>query len=304
MRSGLLAVGLVAGLASAAHADVDIEKGDAAFAEAQKLKDKGELDEACAKFRDSLSYNPNAVGTLLNVAICDQQHGRIGSALKRFTEVRDRAKEASLTEFVKLAEQHISEISNEVPSLKVALAERTDDTKLVVNDEVVLVKPDGTATIPVDPGSVTVIVSRPGHIPFEQKLDVQKGQHPEVNVGKLRLPVTNNGRRRIGQILTIGGVGLAATGLGLGLWAWHSYKDNVKHCGAEQPDGYHCQDPYYSDSNTAVTVGSVGSYVGGAGLVVAGIGAYLWFFGPHDERLAFVPQLDPEHAGIVAFGRF
>jgi len=125
-----------------------------------------------------------------------------------------------------------------------------------------------------------------------------------VHVGKLRLPVTNNGRKRIGQILTIGGVGLAGVGLGLGVWAWRSYKSNVSHCGTELPDGYHCPDPYYSDSNTAITIGSVGSYVGGAGLVVAGIGAYLWLFGPHDERLAFMPQLDPEHAGIVALGRF
>lgn len=305
MRTGLLAVGLVVVSVSGAWADVDIEKGDAAFAEAQKLNDAGQLDQACAKFKDALSYNPNAVGTLLRVAICDQQVGRIGSALKRFTEVRDRAKEANLVEFVKLAEQHIAEISADVPSLKVSIVERTNDTKLVVNDEVVLIKPDGSASIPVDPGAVTMIVSRPGHIPFEQKLEVTKGQHPEVRVDKLRLPVTvNRGRKRVGQILTIGGVGLAATGLGLGIWAWRSYKHNTSFCGAQQSDGYHCADPYYSDANTAVTVGSVGTYVGSAGLVVAGIGAYLWFFGPHDERLAVAPQLDPEHAGIVAFGRF
>jgi tetratricopeptide (TPR) repeat protein len=307
MRLGLFAVGLVAWAAATAHADVDIAKADAAFDAGQKLKDAGQLDQACAKFKESLGFNPNAVGTMLNVALCEQQAGHIGSALKLFTEARDRGEEQNLGEHVKLAKQHIAEIAADVPFLAVSIVQRTDDTRLVVNDEVVTIKPDGTASTPIDPGLVTVIVSRPGRVPFEQKIDVKKGEHPVVRVERLKLPVTiNNGRRRVGQILTYGGAGLAVAGLGLALWAqndWHGYFDS----GACHVDAGHrnvCNSDVLDKTQRDYTLGTVGTGVIIGGVAVAGIGAYLWFFGPHDETLAFVPRLDPEQAGIVAIGRF
>jgi tetratricopeptide (TPR) repeat protein len=314
MRTGLLAVGLVVFAVATARADVDITKADATFDEGQKLKDAGKLDEACAKFKESLTYNPNAVGTMLNVALCQQQAGHIGSAMRLFTEARDRGKEQNLAEHVKLAEQHLAEIAADVPFLAVAIREPSTDTKLVVNDEVVPIKPDGSASIAVDPGLVTVIVQQPGRVPFETKLDVKKGEHPVVQVEKLKLPVTiNKGRRRIGKVLTYGGAGLALVGIGLALAADHNYNnalDSVdstgkKRCVQKMGTGpYYCSDPAYTDSNQALVLGNVGTGVIVGGVVVAGIGAYLWFFGPHDEKLAIAPQLDPEHAGIVAFGRF
>src|SRR6266550_531597 len=98
MRTGLLAVGLVVFAATSARADVDIPTADKTFDEGQKLK-------------ESLGYNPNAVGTMLNVALCEQQAGHIGTAMKLFSEARDRGKEQNLGEHVKLAEQHIAEIA-------------------------------------------------------------------------------------------------------------------------------------------------------------------------------------------------
>jgi hypothetical protein len=300
--------------ATSARADVDIAKADATFDEGQKLKDAGQLDKACAKFKESLGYNPNAVGTMLNVALCEQQAGHIGTALRLFNEARDRGKEQNLGEHVKLAEQHISEIAADVPFLAVAIRERSDDTKLVVNDEVVTIKPDGSASVPVDPGVVTVIVERPGRVPFEQKLDVKKGDHLVVQVERLKNPVTiNKGRRRIGQILTFGGAGLALTGIGLGILAHSQWKSAVDNCNLK--DGvYYCPDTMpgsttpgngpYTQSNNALVLGNVGTGVFIGGVVVTGIGAYLWFFGPHEEKIAVMPVLDPEHAGIVALGRF
>jgi hypothetical protein len=306
MRTGLLAIGLVVFAVGTARADVDIAKADAAFDEGQKLKDAGKLDEACAKFKESLTYNPNAVGTMLNVALCQQQAGHIGSALKLFSEARDRGKEQNLGEHVKLAEQHIAEIAADVPFLAVAVREPNADTKLVVNDEVVTLKPDGSASIPVDPGLVTVIVQQPGRVPFETKLDVKKGDHPVVAVEKLRLPVTiNKGRRRIGEILTFGGAGLVAIGAGLVIKAKLGYDSDIHSSACKSMGGvYYCSDPQYSDSNNQLVWGNAGTGVIVGGVVVAGIGAYLWFFGPHEEKLAILPQLDPEHAGIVALGRF
>ncbi|RPI08483.1 MAG: hypothetical protein EHM63_06195, partial [Actinobacteria bacterium] len=50
-------------------------KADALFAEGVKLRDSN-LELACAKFGASLQLNPQAIGVLLNVAMCDEKHGR------------------------------------------------------------------------------------------------------------------------------------------------------------------------------------------------------------------------------------
>jgi hypothetical protein len=309
MRS--LLVGLVVLVAvSPARADVDIVKADAVFEEGQKLKDAGQLDQACAKFKESLGYNPNAVGVILNVALCDQQSGRIGSAMKLFKEARDRGKEQSLTQHTQLAEQHIAEIEADVPYLAVVVAEHTEDTKLVIDNEVIPLGPDGSASIPVDPFELTVIVSRPGRVPFETKLKVERKEHRVLSVPKLKLPVTvtvNQGRKRIGQILTFSGAGLLAAGVGLGIYADVNYNSyfgpgkgcesvmGTKRCNAGAP---------YDNTNRDITIGWVGTGLGAAGIVVAGVGGYLWLFGPKEEKLAFAPRLDGREAGIVAFGRW
>jgi hypothetical protein len=305
MVRGLVAVVLTLA-ASPARADVNIDKADALFAEGQKLKDAHQNDAACAKFKESLSFNPNGVGTMLNVAECESKLGHIGTAYKLYVDARDRATDAGLTPAIKLANDQLALIAPDVPYLAVNVADPSEDTRLVVNNQTVAIKADGTAALPVDPGEITVVVTRPGRIAFEKKLTVAKREHPIVMVERLATAMTvSKGRKRIGEILTIGGGAVAVAGVGIGLYAWRNYKNAVKgkNC-TMQGDDYYCSDPAYSDSNQAVTFGSVGTWVGVGGLVVAGVGAYLWFSGPHDERLAFAPQLDPQHAGIVAFGRF
>jgi len=304
MRIGCFAVGVLACAVSVAHADVDIGKADAAFDEGQKAKDAGNLELACKKFRESLGYNANAVGTMLNVALCESDAGHIGTALKLFTEARDRGQEQNMGPYVHLAEQKIKEIGGDVPYLTVVLAENTPDTKVVVSDQIVAMKADGTATLPVDPGLISIIVSRPDRVPFEKKLDIKKQAKETIRVEPLKQPVTiNKGRRRIGQILTIGGGALAVTGVFLGVYATRDWNDAIKGC---KPfgDSWQCPDKLFQRTNDDFTYGRVGTYIGLGGLVLAGAGAYLWFFGPHEERLTFVPRLDPEHAGIVALGRF
>src|ERR1700691_6159686 len=93
----------------------DAAKAEALFADGQKLRDAGKLDEACVKFEDALRYNRNAVGTILNVALCDQQAGKLATAAKLFAEARDRATEQNLREHRKAAEDHLGQIADAVP---------------------------------------------------------------------------------------------------------------------------------------------------------------------------------------------
>ena len=79
------------------------------------------------------------------------------------------------------AGDHIDQLKPEIPYLAVAFAEQpSSDTVLTVNNEAVPVSQAGH--IPVDPGTVKVVVSRPGRVPFETKIDLAKraGQRRDI----------------------------------------------------------------------------------------------------------------------------
>src|SRR5215475_8886969 len=82
----------------------DAGKADKIFQEAQKLKQDGKSAEACRKYDESLHYNHNAVGTLLNVALCNEEAGKVATALRYFTQARDLAREHNLAEHRKAAD--------------------------------------------------------------------------------------------------------------------------------------------------------------------------------------------------------
>src|SRR4051812_10367911 len=83
MRTIALACAIVLAVLRPAAAEDKVAKADALFAEGIKLRDSN-LELACAKFGESLQLNPQAIGTLLNVALCDERLGRLASALRRF----------------------------------------------------------------------------------------------------------------------------------------------------------------------------------------------------------------------------
>lgn len=308
MRSLGLGLIVVVSTFGVARADIDIAKSDAAFEEGLKLKDAGKLDQACAKFKEALSYNANAVGTMLNVAVCDEETGHIASAYKRFKEARDRGREQNLSEQVKLAEQHIAQLEPDMPYLAIAFAEVTDDTKLLVNDEDIPLKEAGG--IPVDPGPVSIVVSRPNRVPFETKLVIEKKEHKAVAVPRLGLPVTVSNKKRLaGEVVTaIGGVAIG-TGIIMGAIADSRY--NAQFSGsmpACNKTTKICDQAGYKATSDALNLGDYGTIVGVAGVIVAGFGGYLWISGARSERhassVAIVPDFDAQHAGVVAVGRW
>jgi len=122
------------------------------------------------------------------------------------------------------------------------------------------------------------------------------------------------------MVLTIGGGGLAVTGVVLGLIAHSEYNalfDEIDP--TTLPDGK----PYCTDKGSAMPVclpdgqpksqsalflGRVGTVVGIGGLAFAAVGAYMWFFGPHEpadhHAVSLIPTLAPDAAGLSAVGQF
>src|SRR5436190_4698651 len=151
MRS-LWVVAFVAALSAHAYADDDHTLADKLFEEAQALKQAGKTAEACKKYEEALAANKNAVGTLLNVAKCNEDAGKIATAVKLYEQARDLARENKLDEHRTAAEKRLGEIQGRVPHLAIAYSERIDGMKLVIDD--VVYSSDANATaLPLDPGS-------------------------------------------------------------------------------------------------------------------------------------------------------
>lgn len=302
MRSLAILVGL-ASLVRVAHAD-DASDAEALFNEGQQAKQAGKTAEACTKFKQSLEKNRNAVGTILNVALCDEEEGKIASAYKLFSEAADRAREGGFAEHQQAAEEHKAKLGVDVPHVAIAFTEPARDMKLLVDDQSVdLNRADD---VEVDPGTRTIVVSAPGRVTYTTRITIGKGEHQAVAIPRLGYPVSG-GRAGVGKVLTFSGVGLVAVGIGVGLYARHKYNSQFPtHCSGPELDHPICDQSGYTATQNAGTLGWVGTGVGVAGVAAAGLGAILWFTAPHGEsaHVAFVPTVTPEVAGLTAVGRF
>ncbi|HEU4611263.1 MAG TPA: tetratricopeptide repeat protein [Kofleriaceae bacterium] len=301
---GVLTIVLAAhGIARAG--DEDPTKADQLFAEAQALRDQGKTAEACAKFDEALSYNPNAVGTLLNVGLCNEQSGKYATAARYYTQARDLAREHNLEEHLHAAEARLAATTPLVSHLAIAFAERAPEMKLVVDDAIVPL--DRSEDVVVDPGSHHVVVTAPGRVPYETTVEVEQSKARAVAVPALGYPVTvKRGRVTVGKILTASGGAFLVTGISLGLYARSKYNGQLGgNCTDTDPPK--CNAEGYRITNDARTFGTFGTWIGVAGVAVLGAGAYLWFFAPNattERNVAVVPTLTPESAGLSALGRF
>jgi hypothetical protein len=288
----------------------DVAKGDAAFEEAKRLESEGKLTEACAKFHESLTYNPHAIGTLLNVAVCEEKLGKIASALSHFTEARDRAREGNLEQHRKVAEEHIATLTPDVPHVTITLTEVLPETKLLVDDHAVLI--EDASNLAVDPGIRTIVVTAPDRVPYETKVSIDKGERKSVTIPKLAPPVKN-----IRRIISIGvaaaGVVTLGTGIALGYHARGNYRDQFlgspPNCAdVTTADGTMklCNDTGLSNTHAAQRLGTIATWTGVVGIAAIVAGGVLWFTAPKlaERNVAVIPTVSPDSAGVAAVGSF
>jgi hypothetical protein len=310
MRS--LGILLVLGTAMPAHADEDHARADALFAEAQALKSEGNKLAACARFDDALRYNPHAVGTLLNVGLCNEEAGKLATASKHYRLARDLAREHSLTEHRDAAAERLDQIEPRVPHLTITFVAQAPGAKLVIDDVVIPIESAGD--IRVDPGSRHVVVTAPGRVPYSVDVDLAVEERKTVEIPELGLPVTvSQSRRTVGKVLTFAGGGLVATSIVIGLIARSRYLepfDTGKCTDRDRPSdegGPSCSEEGLTQINKAMNLGNAGTAVAVVGGAALAAGVILWVTAPKERAnrdLSFVPTLNRDMAGIAAVGRF
>jgi hypothetical protein len=302
-------LGIVVALAGTARAD-DIKSADEKFEAARKLEAQGDHAGACKLFSESLALNPNAIGTILNVGLCAEHEGRIATAVRYFSDARDRAREQNLAPQLAAAEDHLEKLTPRAPHLAIAFSESYSDGKLVVANKIVSVV--SASDVLVDPGQVAIVMSAPGRVPYSTTIEIAEGQHKALAIPQLGYPVTScTACRLVGKSLVGVGAATFVTGVILG-WKSHSdWNRDVAKCMPNGTGTYVCSQDAFNKVNSDLSLGNAGTIIGIAGGVLLVGGAALWYFTPerHDEasagaHVSFVPIVTPDQAGLAAVGRF
>ncbi|NUP12787.1 MAG: hypothetical protein HOW73_42660 [Polyangiaceae bacterium] len=191
--------------------DSDKERARILFDEGRQLMTDGKTAAACDKFAESQKVRPG-IGTLYNLADCNEKLGKTATAFNLFHEVADRTKAALQTDREEKARERIAAIEPKLMKIRLSVPSKGKVKAITLDGEVVSAE-DYNKAIPADPGEHTVIavtVKDDGE-PFEEIVDLDE----EGRTVTVAIPVVPGAKmkRRVGMIIGGGvtmGVGAIA----------------------------------------------------------------------------------------------
>jgi hypothetical protein len=293
----------------------NVLKARALFADARKLVQDGNYQQACGKFEESLRFNVG-IGTQFNLADCWEHIGRTASARTLFLGAAASAHAAGQTEREQVAKARADALEPRL--IRLVIDVRATDPQLVIRRNQVQVDREawGTAT-PVDPGAYLVEASAPGKKPWSAHVTVPlnaseavsvtvpplendatacdpKGAETPRSAGTAQSPEhaaeqpaplvdepLPRSARRTAYALSLAGLGIASLGIGTVLAI--EYKSKNDDAKAICPSSVGCSASeiddhagFVSDAKTFRTWSFVGFGLGGAALV----GAAVLYFAP------------------------
>jgi len=169
---------VVAARAAAAQAR-DAAGSEWLFREGRALMKKGDLAAACSKLAESLRLDP-AVGTLMNLAECEERQGRSASAWQRWATAADQLPTDDPRRGTALARARALEAV--LPRLIVDVADSAPPGLTVTRDGVALGPASLGVPLPVDPGEHLIVASAAGHAARSFHVAIASGQHQTILV--------------------------------------------------------------------------------------------------------------------------
>ncbi|MBS2016363.1 MAG: hypothetical protein JST00_25995 [Deltaproteobacteria bacterium] len=261
---------------AAAAAPGDAAAAEALFREGRRLLDAGDAAAACPKLEESQRLDPGA-GTQFFLASCYEAVGRTASAWATFREVESASRSAGRKDRADLAATRASALEPKLCRLRIDVASATPGLEVRRADAVVGSGQWGVA-LPVDPGTIVVRASAPGHVTVTLQAVVRDpGSTVVVSVpplatsstpGDAASPASRSPLPTAGWIaIGVGGAALVASGI-VGLVAKSKYDDAG--CAANGA----CKDTasveLTRDAGSLADVGTV-LLVSGAVVAVAGV---------------------------------
>ena len=294
-------------------------EADRLFQEGLALFDKGQFDDACKKFEQSIAKDPRALGTLMNLGRCNERRGKVATAQKLYQEAFDRASESNATVARDKAQERIAALAAQVPVVTLERAgPPLEGEKLVIDDQVIS---SDKQELLLDPGAHTLVLTAPGRLPYQTTINATIKSRIKVELPVLAVPaqrtvvtrVRSSQRRLIGKIATFGGGGLVLVGGGLMVYGRRDYDKQF-----EDPDGPGtriapcakvgnnslCNATGQSRTERDRNLVTAGTVFGVVGLAAAATGLALWLTAPAEERTTIVPTGTATGVGLAVVGTF
>jgi hypothetical protein len=267
--------------------------------QAQDLKKQGQLAEALVHFLEVERLDPK-LPTLIELAECEEQLGKLVEAQAHWAAARDRAAHDEKPQSKAKAEQRLAAVEKRVAHLTLQLAADTPAGAQVFRDDALLEPASLGTAVPANPGDHVVLVKVPGHDDASYSVKLVDGDNqtlpitagpatavaappppppppkvvvqPSVDTSHLS---SGSGQRTTGLIL--GAVGVVGVGAGAYLW-----NDGWRNSNMIGPS---------ADRNTLL--GQI-SVIGGGVLLVTGVVLYASApsgEAPKNARLPIAPTL-------------
>jgi len=177
------------------------------FEEARVLLARGEIPRACAAFSESQRLDPGA-GTLLNLGLCHEREGKLGTAYFELEESLSRAERDHRDDRIVIARDALERLAPLAPKLTIT---KVDDAEVVVELDGSPFHATRAITIRADPGVHTLTASAPGRTPWRWSGDLREGDDVRVDIPVLAPMPTRKETRSISTASwALGGVSLAA----------------------------------------------------------------------------------------------
>lgn len=323
--AALLITTLVTGSAAAQG---DAAAAEALYKEAKALAKAGKYAEACPKFDASYKLD-KGLGTLVNLADCNERIGKTATAWAEWNEAADLARRDK-DKREKFATDRRDKLEPKLPRLKVEV--KNPVAELSVHRGEVTLEP-GTfgVGLPVDPGEHTVTVQRGEKVlksetvtakasetvsvsfdlaAIDQEFPEEKPPPPVPTQAPTAAPTQapppppppSSSQKTIGYV--VGGVGVAAL-LTAGVLELVALNKKSK---ADEPDqclnGY-CSPNGFDTIDSAKSYATIGQWVGIGGVLFTAVGATLILTSPSAPESRAVPaaktRVTPARAALSPY---
>jgi len=140
------------------------------FDEARRLIKEGTYPEACAKLEESQRIDPG-IGTLYNLADCNEHIGKTATAWAQFRYVASQTKTEHQAARERVARQRATALEPRLSRMTILVRSTDRDLKLERNGVEIGHAQWGSA-IPVDPGDHMIVASAPGKQSWHRSVHV------------------------------------------------------------------------------------------------------------------------------------
>jgi hypothetical protein len=246
---------------------------EALFREGRAGMEAGDYAHACPKFAESLRLD-FAIGTVLNLAACEEKVGRLASAWQHYRQVVEMLPPED--ERHPLAAARADALDARVPRLTISMVAPAPQGTRVTRDDVDLGDPSLGVALPVDPGEHVVMVIAPGRADRRWVVQIRESERRQLTIepgavrdaAVVRTTSAHDARRPAGFV--VGGLGVASLAVGsyFGVRALNSRSDSDAGCtngrcrDAASANAYDDAKSFAHVADATLAIGIVGVAVG------------------------------------------